>query len=195
MSLHSSPSPRNDVALIEAQPSDYPRIAHLHALSWRSAYRGIVSEEYLENQVFEERVAVWKARIGDGIASGQSGILACAGNELLGFAWVRLDADPKWGSAIDNLHVDPSAKGRGIGRRLMAGAAGLFIRQRPGSALHLWVLEANHPARGFYERLGGVPNERGSRPTGDGKRALGILYLWNDPTILTVNTDEHFRVK
>src|SRR6202035_6061718 len=93
LSLPCSPSPRNDVTLIEAQPTDYPRIAHLHALSWRSAYRGIVSEEYLENQVFEERLAVWKARIGDGVAPGQSGILACAGIELLGFAWVRLDAD------------------------------------------------------------------------------------------------------
>jgi ribosomal protein S18 acetylase RimI-like enzyme len=186
---------QSDVALIEAQPSDYLRIAHLHALSWRSAYRGIVSEEYLENHVFEERLAVWKARIGDGIAPGQSGILACAGTELLGFAWVRLDAHPKWGSAIDNLHVNPSAKGRKIGRRLMARAAGVVIRQRPGSALHLWVLEANHPARGFYERLGGVYHERGTRPTGDGKRAPGILYLWNDPAILMAKTDEHFLLK
>ena len=186
---------QSDVALIEAQPSDYPRIAHLHALSWQSAYRGIVSEEYLENHVFEERLAVWKARISDGIATGQSGILACAGSELLGFAWVRLDVHPIWGSAIDNLHVSPSAKGRNIGRRLMARAAEVVIRQRPGSALHLWVLEANHPARGFYERLGGVAHECGTRPTGDGKRAPGILFLWTDPTILTLNTDEHFRPK
>jgi ribosomal protein S18 acetylase RimI-like enzyme len=180
---------RSDVALIEAQPSDYPRIANLHALSWQSAYRGLVSEEYLEHHVFEERLAVWKARIGDGIPSGQSGILACAGTELLGFVWVRHDADPKLGSAIDNLHVSPSAKGRNIGRRLMARAAEIVLGERLGSALHLWVLEANHPARGFYERLGGVLHKRGTRPTGDGKRAPGLLYLWNDPAILMAKSD------
>ncbi len=104
---------------------------------------------------------------------------------------MRLDADPKWGCAIDNLHMNPSARGRGIGRYLMAGAARMIIRLRPGSAMHLWVLEANHPARGFYDRLGGALEGRGMRRTGDGKEAPGLLYVWTDPTTLTVKTDEH----
>jgi len=34
-----------------------------------------------------------------------------------------VDADPEWGALLDNLHVSPSSKGHGLGRRLSAESA------------------------------------------------------------------------
>ena len=42
-----------------ATPDDAAAIAKLHADSWRVAYRGMLSDEYLNGPVFDERLAVW----------------------------------------------------------------------------------------------------------------------------------------
>jgi putative acetyltransferase len=52
------------------------------------------------------------------------------------------------GSAVDALFVDPDEHGRGIGRALMAHAAGLADR------ISLDVNEQNETALAFYRRLG-----------------------------------------
>ncbi|MEF1187536.1 N-acetyltransferase, partial [Vibrio sinaloensis] len=46
-----------------AEYSDYERIATLHAQSWKQFYQGILGKEYLENEVLEERLAVWQTRL------------------------------------------------------------------------------------------------------------------------------------
>ena len=179
--------PNPEIVLSEAEPSDYPRIARLHALSWQSAYRGIVSDEYLDGDVFSDRLDFWKKQIASGIAEGQSGFLACDGGEERAFGWIRLDADPIWGCAIENLHVHP----QGIGRRLMAACAGRIAKARPGSPLFLFVLEANHPAVGFYESLGGERAERVDRKTGDGKIAAAFRMVWRNPRVLSEKSDSN----
>lgn len=55
---------------------------------------------------------------------------------------------------IDNLHVRPDLKGKGIGRALLADA--MLRAQGAGlTSAYLSVLDGNHRARHFYERLGG----------------------------------------
>ena len=43
--------------------ADAPAIAALHADSWRFAYRGAYSDEYLDGPVFEDRARVWQERM------------------------------------------------------------------------------------------------------------------------------------
>jgi GNAT superfamily N-acetyltransferase len=56
------------------------------------------------------------------------------------------------GLYVEDLFVTEAARGRGIGRRLLAHLAALVVA-RHGRRLDLWVLEWN-PARRFYEQLG-----------------------------------------
>ena len=45
-----------------ALPSESARVAELHAASWRSAYRGYLSDAYLDTDIVAERARVWQAR-------------------------------------------------------------------------------------------------------------------------------------
>ena len=164
-----------------ATPADADTIAHFHALSWRSAYRGILCDDFLDHKVVSNRLHRWRSRMLPQTPDNMLIRLACEGVHLKGFVCVQLDHDPQWGALIDNLHVHPESKGQGIGRQLMAAAAEWVRRKRPLSNLHLYALEANHPARTFYHRLGGQPSERILREAPDGSDLPEVRYSWSPP--------------
>jgi hypothetical protein len=43
-----------------AEPRDTNAIAELHAASWRSAYRGMFADAYLDGDVVQERRQCWR---------------------------------------------------------------------------------------------------------------------------------------
>lgn len=94
------------------------------------------------------------------------------------------------GALIDNLHVVPSAKRNGIGRRLMAQAAGHVVTRDRTMGLYLWVLEQNEDAQAFYGACGGRCVERAltDPPGGVPGRLRGspakLRYVWADPSTL-----------
>jgi len=81
---------------------------------------------------------------------------------------------------LDNLHVMPNLKGKGLGRRLMSEMANRVSRLNSGLCLHLWVYEQNLGARRFYERLGGEITARVSEPAPDGAEVNALRYCWSD---------------
>lgn len=167
-----------------ARESDADAIAQLHARSWRASNRGIMSDTYLDGPVFEERHAVWRHRLADGDPRFLT-FVAEARDGLHGFICFELDADPVWGTRLDNLHVDPRLCGRGLGDALMRVGIARVLEVAPDKALHLLVFEASAGARRFYERLGGhaescVPE---SLPDGTGS-VPAIRYVWPTPVTL-----------
>lgn len=166
-----------------AVPSDSSPIAELHAASWRASYRGRLSDSYLDGTIFAERGAFWRDRLGTP-ADRRYVLLAEAGEALVGFVCVMLDAEPVWGAYLDNLHVRPGLTGRGVGSSLFAEAARWVIRVEPTWAIHLFVFEGNVGARRFYERHGGEQVERVMRVMPDGGTSAVYRYLWRDPSRL-----------
>ena len=82
-------------------------------------------------------------------------LLASIDDEPAGFALFYPDFSTGLGRPglfLEDLFVREWARGRGVGRRLMARLAAIAI-QRGWPALHFNVLDWN-PARGFYQRLG-----------------------------------------
>ena len=141
-----------------AGPSDAATIAQLHAESWRRHYRGAYADSYLDGDIVAERRQVWAARLA---AGGHTlTVLAEDAGEPVGFVHVVFDADPRWGSLIDNLHVRYGRQRGGIGTALMARAADGVRERATGKARYLWVLEQNIAAQGFYRALGGAREER-----------------------------------
>ena len=135
--------------------TDCESIAALHVESWRQTYRGILSNDYLDGAIDQDRYAVWTERLLDP-AVNQRILLAEEASSLLGFICLFLDEDPIRGTLIDNLHVDPALKGRGIGAGLLREAMHRFISEASGPGYYLGVYEANTSAINFYERMGGT---------------------------------------
>jgi ribosomal protein S18 acetylase RimI-like enzyme len=179
-----SPAP----ILRPARPDDALPIAALHAASWQSAYRGSLSDAYLDGPVEAERQAVWAERFGAPVP-GQIVILAEAADPasqaaLVGFVCAFAAHDAVLGSLIDNLHVRPDRKRQGLGRTLMRSIAAALERAAPAKPVHLSVLEANHPARHFYARLGGEAFEQCWTVVPDGSE-VGVLHIrWPSPAHL-----------
>jgi ribosomal protein S18 acetylase RimI-like enzyme len=148
----------------------------LHADSWRRNYRGAYPDEFLDNEVEEERLTVWTRRLEHPVPTVRTVVAERAG--IVGFVHVVLDEDPAWGSLIDNLHVANGAKRQGIGASLMAHAAQFVIDERPGTPLYLLV---NHAAQAFYNAGGGTCVETRSRAPQPG---TSLRYAWPDPARL-----------
>ena len=163
--------------LRRAGPDDWAAIAAIHAASWRSAYRGIYPDAYLDNEATEERRAFWRGALAEMDAEVDAVFLAEDGGEAVGFACLRRRAEAA-GPLLDNLHVLPDRKGEGIGTRLIRAAAGWLVGREPDAALQLGVWADNDAARRFYARLGGVEVERFEAPTEGGGNASQVRVRW-----------------
>ena len=171
-----------------AKPSDFQAVAQLHALSWQENYRGILTDEYLDEGVLPDRLAIWQKRFSEP-ASNQ--YIVVAENEeglLVGFGCVFMDDHADFGALVDNLHVRSSWKGHGIGRQLMKWMALRTLEHDPNSKIYLWVLEDNHGARAFYDRMGGVKHEVDFGEDPGGGTSYKWLYFWPTPWELIDST-------
>jgi GNAT superfamily N-acetyltransferase len=78
--------------------------------------------------------------------------------------------DGRW---LDQLYVEPTMTGRGIG----AGLVTLAKRERP-EGLQLWTFASNTGAQRFYERHGFVETRRTDGRDNE-EAAPDILYVWH----------------
>jgi GNAT superfamily N-acetyltransferase len=162
-----------------AEPADADVIAQLHARSWHTAYRGILSDIFLDGPLLTDRQALWRARFAEVDRTDQMVLVDEEAGMILGFACAFLDADPEWGTLLDNLHVVPESKGKGLGRLLMAEVANRILKLNR-ARLHLWAFEQNHAARRFYERLGGIITTSHAESAPDGREVNAVRYCWSD---------------
>ncbi len=160
-----------------AQKTDAPQIALLHAENWRKTYRGILLDEFLDGDIFENRKNLWEQRL----TRPPANQFICAAFEhqkLAGFVCVFGENDPKWGSLIDNLHVAEASRGHGIGKKLMKNAANWVNENYPKNGFYLWVYEKNASARRFYENLGAATPEMIVKENPGGGSANSIRCVW-----------------
>jgi GNAT superfamily N-acetyltransferase len=132
------PATRHDVPTVLAfirELAEYERLAH----------EVVATEELVDEWLFGERPA---AEV----------VLADLDGEAVGFAlyfttFSTFLARP--GIWLEDLYVRPAARGRGVGRSLLAHLAQLTVDRGYGR-LEWAVLDWNEPAIGFYRRLGAV---------------------------------------
>jgi ribosomal protein S18 acetylase RimI-like enzyme len=163
----------------KAKSNEAEAIAHIHAQSWQVAYRGILTDAFLDREVLENRLKIWKERFSHP-AKNEFICVAVEKQVLKGFVCMYGNDDAQWGTLVDNLHVSPELKGQGIGKRLMVEAAKWVSKKYPNSGLYLWVYEDNHEARRFYEKMGGKNVESQIYDNADGGSANTLRYAWTD---------------
>lgn len=160
-----------------ATASDVQSIWQLHAASWRIVYRGMLSDDFLDNHVDQDREKVWRERFASP-KSNQVVLVAKDEDTLLGFVCAYGDEHPQWGTYIDNLHVRPEKKRLGIGRQLMLHIARWSQAQCPASGIYLKVLETNVAARKFYESLGATNLQATLWTPPGGGSVVSLNYVW-----------------
>jgi GNAT superfamily N-acetyltransferase len=168
------------ITLRPVTSADAALLAELHIESWRVAYRGLLRDAYLDGPIEPERLAVWRERL-DAMGPSHFGFVAEEAGDAVGFAFLYGNHDPRWGTLLDNLHVRPSRRGGGIGRRLLEASAAESARRCPGSPLHLFVYEDNPSARAFYARMGGREVERQVKEQPGGGLLADWRVVWDDP--------------
>jgi GNAT superfamily N-acetyltransferase len=124
----------------------------------RAAYRGIVPDTRLDGLSYDESERLWQDAIvlGDGrvfVAEDDGGVFGFAsGGPRERFS---RELREEYEGELQTVYVLPSHKGTGAGRWLVGEVARHLAGQRMNSML-LWVFTENHPARRFYESLGGI---------------------------------------
>jgi ribosomal protein S18 acetylase RimI-like enzyme len=158
-----------------------PAIAGIHAASWQVAYRGLFPDAFLDGPLTDNRVAHWSGIPHRMTASDRlllaelggapAGFIACWSSELLG-------CEPGFDLFIDNLHIRPDLRGRGIGLRLMRELTAERPRSKKTRA-YLWLVDGNLSAHRFYARLGGRDADHREKRFGDAM--VGELRIvWDD---------------
>ncbi len=167
----------------DASVEDFAAIAELQIENWRSVYRGILPDAYLDDTIVEERREFWRTA-SRARPEGQLVLVTTTDDVLAGFISVYLNADPGIDATIENLHVRPHLQGRGLGRRLLAAAAERLIAI-PAKSVCLWVFDANGAAIRFYRRLGGAADAYGYDDFAGG-HVPHTRIIWRDIKVLFV---------
>ncbi len=160
-----------------AVPADQGAIARLHAESWRQSYRDVLDDAYLDGDLAEDMVAMWRARLEEP-QPGWLVLVAELEGAFAGFYAAGPDPEDPSRDLIDNLHVDTSLRSRGLGAALMREGSDRLAAMGRHAAL-LQVVESNHGARAFYSDLGGAEGLRELCDIGGGKPVMLVPYTWS----------------
>ncbi|MGC1296331.1 MAG: GNAT family N-acetyltransferase [Alloacidobacterium sp.] len=155
---------------------DAAEIARVHVDSWRTTYKGIVPQEYLDSLSREARTESWNNQI----SSAEARILVLEDeSRIFGFACGGKLREPigNYDAEIYAIYLLSEYQNRGYGRSLTQHLAKHLVQS---GFLHLavWVL-AENPSCGFYVRLGG---ERiAEKPIQIGRAQLvEVAYGWRN---------------
>ncbi len=158
-----------------ADTADLTAIRDLQIANWQGAYRGMVSDAFLERDVPEILARKWAE-----LPGSDNLVLTAWDDDLAGF--VAVERSRPGGPYVDNLHVAEVARGRGIGRALMAEAARILSAE--GSrTLWLTVIRENAPTRAFYRGIGGIEGPE-QKDFLYGQGIVSLPVRWDDLSAL-----------
>jgi ribosomal protein S18 acetylase RimI-like enzyme len=186
------------IAIRRARPADAPGIGAVHVASWRSAYAGVLPDDFLANLSVARQTAYYERaiRIGLGVhvavlnpleIPGRPAALQPAapnGSRVVGFSTARRNRGAAVAEGeVETLYVQDDWRDNGLGRMLLRASAQHLAAMGCKSAF-AWVLRDN-PSIFFYERLGGKRVAMSTTRVG-GSDIPQTAYAW-DPIERLIN--------
>lgn len=163
-----------EVMVRPAEAGDAEQIAKVHLASWRHAYTGVISEEYLARLDVEGRIARWRTVLAE--EPDTQVWVADDDGHIIGFASLGPSRDEdadRTTMEIYTIYLEPSVWGQGVARDLMRT---VLAAVPEGAPVTLWVLSANERARHFYRRNGFTPDGVERVEEFDGEALTEVRY-------------------
>lgn len=152
--------PVADASARIARPSDAPAVGLVQAEVWRAAYRHILPTEVVEQFDAASFAHVWRSSLESPPSPRHVLLVACAGEQVVGFAAVGpsvdADADDTTGELLA-LGVHPNARRAGHGSRLLNAAVDT-LRGKGFDSLSTWILASDEANRAFLTAAGLSPD-------------------------------------
>ncbi len=145
--------------------------SHIYALSWKTAYRNIVPQKYLDELSLER----WTPLLQN---SSFDGYLLKDNDEFVATSSISAARDDNmegWGEII-SIYVLPKHYYKGYGKKLLSFVISK-LQEKGFSNIYLWVLEDNYQARKFYERNGFIAHKDKVKVNIGGKDLIEIRYI------------------
>jgi GNAT superfamily N-acetyltransferase len=140
-------------------PAYCDRVAEIRIGGWRSAYRGLIPQSYLDSLDVAQDAERRRAHLARGDGSVVD-LVAEQEGDIVGWAChgPYRDGDERTADAeLYAIYVDPGRYGAGVGRALLQESVHRCSAVGHARML-LWVLKHNTGARRFYERAGFSPD-------------------------------------
>lgn len=139
----------------KAVPGDEAGIAFVQVESWRSTYKGIVEDQYLDQMSTEDRQKMWRGIIENPIQEREV-YVASINQEIVGFCAGGPNRSLRFPYKVElyAIYLLQEYQRRGIGSSLIRRLAQSFHESGFYSML-VWSLQQN-PSKMAYERLGAI---------------------------------------
>ena len=141
-----------NIVIRRMEIEDAEAVTDILIKSWRTAYRGIISDEHLDNM---DRVTLTDRRR----KQYKDYIVAVFEGRIVGYCWYVNNNSftndvPDIDCEVVALYVDPELKRNGLGRQLLLYAID-DLKKQGRKKMIIWCLKENYPSRKFYEKMGG----------------------------------------
>lgn len=149
-----------DASVRSAAANDAPAVGQTQALVWQEAYDGIVPPEVhaaFDPQAF---ATAWRDSLRAPPAGVHRLLVACAGDQVIGFVAIGPSQDPDAGQTtgeITALGVHPMHRTQGHGSRLVNAAVDV-LREAGAEHVATWCLVEHEALRAFLSASGLVPD-------------------------------------
>ena len=149
-----------------ADQKDSNIVGNVHFMAWKSAYRGIFPDEYIDSDTPSKRSEEFLDSVKDDRCTY---FLLEEAGQAAGIVKIREEDNTL---EIESIYILDEYRGKGFGRQFID-----FIKTyRPQADIFLWVLEVNTNARRFYENNGFVMSGE-SRTIKRGTEFVQLRYV------------------
>ncbi|NIK12602.1 GNAT family N-acetyltransferase [Alkalibacillus almallahensis] len=161
----------------EAEFQDAYSIGIVHVESWKTTYKNIIPDDFLDNMSYERRSDKWK----DNIAQNDQYVFVAENDdgEIVGFAdcGKRDENTTENAGDLTSIYLLEAYQGRGIGKELFKQ---LFFKfnELGYNRVFVEVLEGNDACR-FYEHYGAKQIKSEQVKIGGAELNL-LTYEWED---------------
>lgn len=144
------------IRIEQALEQDIEGIAYVHTESWKTTYRGLISDEFLNPITQERGIKQWSG-VFSSFAKDDRIAVAKEGERVVGFAHggACRETELGYGGELYSIYILKEYQRMGLGQQLMGDIMNHLCAINYKSMM-AWVLEGN-PSLEFYLRMGGTP--------------------------------------
>ncbi|KAA0548164.1 GNAT family N-acetyltransferase [Bacillus sp. BGMRC 2118] len=137
----------------KAQLKDVEQMAIVHVDSWKTTYKGIVSEDYLATLKYEDREKLWHSAL----SSSNFVWVAEVHNKVVGFisGGKERTSEYNYDGEIYAIYILKEHQKSGIGKKLIQAFSREMKEVGNFNSILVWVLSQN-PSQQFYQGLKAV---------------------------------------